>query len=127
MLIRYCYRMMTKTFFKIISWLLIAAIVFVTVSPIGLRPHTMVTVSFDRASAFALIGCAFAIAYPRRWLSLALFLLAATFGIEIMQYLSPTRHPQFTDASVKAMGAIAGMIVGKTALMIRRVRLARAV
>ena len=122
---RYCYRMMTKTLFKLFSWILIAAVVFVTVSPIGLRPHTMLTVSFDRAAAFALIGCAFAIAYPRRWLSLTLFLLAAAFGIELMQYVSPSRHPQFADASVKAAGAMVGMIAGKTVLIIRRVRIAR--
>lgn len=123
---RYCDRAMTKKFFKIFSWLLIAAVIFVTVSPIGLRPHTLTTVSVDRAAAFALIGCAFAIAYPRRWLSLALFLLAAAFGIEILQYMAPTRHPQFADASVKAAGALLGMTIGKTALMIRRIRLSRA-
>lgn len=124
-LARYCYRMMTKTFFKLLSWLLIAAVLFVTISPIGLRPHTMISVSFDRAAAFALIGCAFAIAYPRRWLSLALFLVVAAFAIELTQYVSPSRHPQFADASVKAAGAMFGMIVGKTAIVVRRFRLAR--
>ncbi len=123
---RYCDGTMTKKFFKILSWLLIAAVIFVTVSPIGLRPHTLITVSIDRAAAFALTGGAFAIAYPRRRLSLALFLLAAAFGIEILQYIAPTRHPQFADASVKAAGALLGMATGKTALMIRRMRLSHA-
>ncbi|MDQ0321975.1 VanZ family protein [Pararhizobium capsulatum DSM 1112] len=116
---------MTKSFFKIFSWLLIAAVVFVTISPIGLRPHTLITVSFDRALAFALIGCAFALGYPNRWLSLCVFLIVAAFGIEVMQYWAPTRHPHFADASVKAAGAIFGMVIGKAALIIRRQKLTR--
>lgn len=113
---------MTRQFFKILSWLLVAAIVFVTISPIGLRPHTMTTVSLDRAAAFALVGFAFALAYPRRWFTLGLFLLAAAFGIELLQYVSPTRHPQFSDALVKAAGAMVGLAAGKIALALYRQR-----
>lgn len=113
---------MTRQFFKILSWLLVAAIVFVTISPIGLRPHTMTTVSLDRAAAFALVGFAFALAYPRRWFTLGLFLIAAAFGIELLQYVSPTRHPQFSDALVKAAGAIVGLAAGKIALALYRQR-----
>lgn len=118
--LRYCDRMMTGKFFKWLAWAVLAALVFVTVSPIGLRPHTIMSVGLDRAVAFFLAGAVFAIGYPKRWMSLALFLVAASFAIEILQELSPTRHARFDDAMVKAVGAVAGIIAGKIALTIRR-------
>ncbi|WP_436084783.1 VanZ family protein [Pararhizobium sp. LjRoot255] len=104
---------------------MLAALVFVTVSPIGLRPHTIVSVGLDRSVAFFLAGAVFAIAYPKRWMSLALFLVASSFAIEILQELSPTRHARLDDALVKAVGAVAGIIAGKIALTVRRGILSR--
>ncbi|WYB11290.1 VanZ family protein [Pararhizobium sp. A13] len=112
--------MMTKTFFRLIAWGVLSALVFVTLSPIGFRPHTITTVGLDRAAAFFLAGAVFAVAYPGRWMSLALFLVAAAFAIEMLQELSPTRHAKFDDALIKAVGAVAGIIAGKVALTIRR-------
>ena len=123
--VRYCDGMMTKKFFKWLAWIVLAALVFVTVSPIGLRPHTLTSVGLDRAAAFFLAGAVFAVAYPRRWMSLALFLVFSSFAIEMLQELSPTRHARLDDALVKAVGAVAGIIAGKLALAIRRGILAR--
>jgi VanZ family protein len=117
---RYCDGMMIKTFFRLIAWGVLSALVFVTLSPIGFRPHTITTVGLDRAAAFFLAGVVFAVAYPGRWMSLALFLVAASFGIEILQELSPTRHARFDDATVKAVGALAGIVAGKVALNLGR-------
>jgi len=122
---RYCDRMMTRKFFKWLAWAVLAALVFVTVSPIGLRPHTVMSVGLDRAVAFFLAGAVFAIAYPKRWMSLAPFLVALSFAIEILQELSPTRHARLDDALVKAVGAVAGIIAGKIALTVRRGILSR--
>ncbi len=95
---------MTNRFPKYVAWSLLLLIVIATVSPIGLRPHTLTTVSIDRAGAFAV--CA-----PHSYL-LSPTLAAGDrcrhrcrFGIEALQYLSPTRHPHLTDAAVKAAGA----------------------
>ncbi|KAB0680919.1 VanZ family protein [Aureimonas leprariae] len=97
---------------KLVAWGLVAAIVFVTVSPISIRPPTETTVNLDRALAFVAMGAAFAFAYPKHWWRLFLLLPAAAFGIEALQYLSPTRHPQLPDATFKAIGAFAGVLVG---------------
>ncbi|CAN7488318.1 VanZ family protein [Pararhizobium sp. LjRoot235] len=117
--------MMTGKFFKWLAWAVLAALVFVTVSPIGLRPQTIMTVGLDRGFAFFLAGAVFAVAYPKRWMSLALFLVASSFAIEILQELSPTRHARFDDALVKAVGAVTGILAGKIALTVRRGILSR--
>lgn len=109
-----------RSLLRAAAWAALLVLVFVTVSPIGWRPHTVTDVSLDRAGAFALAGAIFAIAYPRRWISLALFLVAAAMFIEMMQWLSPTRHAEISDAVVKSIGSLVGLSLGKLALVARR-------
>ncbi|MBP2446196.1 VanZ family protein [Rhizobium leguminosarum] len=104
--------MITFNFAKPLAWLLLAFILFVTVSPIGLRPETVTTVDTDRAGAYVLVGLAFALAYPKQWKLVAVLLIAGTVAIEYLQYLSPTRHPRLHDAGIKAMGAALGLLAG---------------
>ncbi|MEB3043780.1 VanZ family protein [Rhizobium mulingense] len=104
--------MMIFKFAKPIAWLLLALILFVTVSPIGLRPHTVTTVDTDRGGAYVLLGLAFAVAYPRQWKLVAVLLITGAVAIEYLQYFTPTRHPRLHDAGVKAMGATLGLLAG---------------
>ncbi|QCM12052.1 antibiotic resistance protein VanZ [Agrobacterium tumefaciens] len=104
----YCDAMMTNRLPKYVAWSVFLLIVIVTVCPIGFRPHTLTTVGIDRAAAFAFCSAAFVLAYPRYWLAVFVAGVVAAFGIEALQFLSPTRHPHMTDAAVKAAGAIAG-------------------
>ncbi|MBX5158833.1 MULTISPECIES: VanZ family protein [unclassified Rhizobium] len=104
--------MITFNFAKPLAWLLLAVILFVTVSPIGLRPETVTTVDTDRAGAYVLLGLAFALAYPKQWKLVAVLLIAGSVAIEYLQYLSPTRHPRLHDAGIKAMGAALGLLAG---------------
>ncbi|KQV28172.1 antibiotic resistance protein VanZ [Rhizobium sp. Root1203] len=104
--------MMINRLAKPLAWFLLAAIVFVTVSPIGLRPHTVTSVNIDRAVAYLLVGLAFALAYPRHWMTVATLLVVGAVAIEYMQYLSPTRHARLHDAAVKAVGASFGVLTG---------------
>lgn len=103
--------MMTSRLPKYIAWSVLLLIVIVTICPIGLRPHTLTTVGLDRAVVFALCSAAFVSAYPRHWLAIIATGTVAAFGIEALQFLSPTRHPHMADAAVKAAGAIAGGLV----------------
>ncbi|WP_064834653.1 VanZ family protein [Rhizobium phaseoli] len=104
--------MMIFKFAKPLAWLLLALILFVTVSPIGLRPHTVTTVDTDRGGAYVLLGLAFALAYPRQWKLVAALLITGAVAIEYLQYFAPTRHPRLHDAGVKAMGAALGLLGG---------------
>ena len=104
--------MITFKLAKPLAWLLLAFILVVTISPIGLRPDTVTTVNTDRASAYVLLGLAFALAYPKQWKLVAVLLIVGAVGIEYLQYFSPTRHPRLHDAGIKAMGAAVGLLAG---------------
>lgn len=103
---------MTTRLFRVGAWLLLAAIIFVTISPIGLRPRDMVSTNFDRAAAYAVMSALFVFAYPRHRWTVAALVFAAAGGVELIQFLSPTRHPHLMDAAVKAAGGIAGLLAG---------------
>ncbi|MBX4953928.1 VanZ family protein [Rhizobium lentis] len=95
-----------------LAWLLLALILFVTVSPIGLRPDTITTVNTDRGVAYVLLGLAFALAYPKQWKLVAVLLIIGAVAVEYLQYLTPTRHPRLHDAGIKAMGSALGLLAG---------------
>ncbi|MBB3591507.1 hypothetical protein FHX08_001851 [Rhizobium sp. BK529] len=103
---------MTPKIVKPLAWLLLAFILFVTVSPIELRPNTIETPDIDRAAAYLAAGLAFSLAYPKHWKTVAVLLIFGALAIEYLQYLSPTRHPRLHDAGVKAMGAALGLLAG---------------
>jgi VanZ family protein len=111
---------MTHRFSRPIAWLLLLFIVFATVSPIGDRPHDFLPVQVDRALAFAMMTAFFLIAYPTRLLLVSVLCLASAFGIEALQFLSPTRDPHLSDASVKAIGALIGIGLGLVANACRK-------
>ena len=96
----------------ILAWLALAAIVFVTVSPIALRPHDLLPVEVDRALAFCLLSTLFVVAYPRYWIVVALATVLGAGAIEMLQAFSPSRHPRLDDALVKAAGACIGVLAG---------------
>ncbi|MDP9809437.1 VanZ family protein [Rhizobium tibeticum] len=114
--------MISSKFVRPGAWLLLAAIIFATLSPIGLRPHTVTSVNLDRALAYSLVGFMFAVAYPRHWLAVAILLFLGALAIEYLQYLSPTRHARLHDALVKILGASVGVLVG---CMLNKVRFAK--
>jgi len=107
---------------KIAAWLSLATILFVTVSPIGMRPHDVTSVRDDRALAFTTMALLFVVAYPRRFWACAVLVILGAAGIELLQYLSPTRHARLEDAAVKAVGAAIGVGLGFAANWILRPR-----
>jgi hypothetical protein len=105
---------MTSRLLKLLPWLALAAIIFATVSPIRLRPQDFASVDVDRAGAFAVMALLFVLTYPRQWLLCGILVILGAGGIELLQYLSPTRHAHLDDAVVKAAGAAIGCLMGWT-------------
>lgn len=102
---------MKNAHYQIVAWSALAIIVLVTVSPIQLRPGDMLSVDIDRALAFGLLASMFMIAYPRYILTVGILVIASAGATELLQLLSPSRHARFDDASVKFVGAAAGIAV----------------
>jgi len=94
-----------------VAWPLLAAIVFVTLSPIGWRPVTVAPADFERFAAFAVLGGIFCFAYPKHGLLILLLLVATAGGLEALQHLAPTRHGRIHDAAVKALGVTVGILL----------------
>jgi VanZ family protein len=102
-----------------LAWLVLGGIVFVTISPINLRPHTVTTVDFDRALAYAVTGFIFVLGYPKQWKLIVLLLAVGAMAIEALQYISPSRHARFHDGLIKGIGAAIGAMAAHSLLKIR--------
>ena len=100
---------MKNLHYQVAAWSAFAVIVFVTLSPIQMRPGDLLSVDMDRALAFGLLVSVFMIAYPRHAMAVGLFVVFSAVATEALQLLSPSRHARVDDALIKAGGAIAGM------------------
>ena len=70
--------MTPKTALRLLAWLLLAALIFVTLSPINLRPVSPLPTQLERAIAPAIVGFVFAIAYPKHLWAIALVVIGST-------------------------------------------------
>ncbi|WP_085028107.1 VanZ family protein [Ensifer aridi] len=97
---------------SVLAWLLLGLIAYSTLSPLAMRPHMGSWVQVERFGAFGLLGLMFAIAHPRRVLSVLSIVLAAAVGLELTQMLSADRHARWIDLAVKMAGAGCGVGAG---------------
>jgi VanZ family protein len=104
----------TRTF-KWAAWTLLVIIVLATLSPIEMRPTLHVPANRERFMAFAALGGAFWMAYPRNRLVVVVLLLGGAAALELFQHLTPDRHGVVRDAAIKVLGAALGCIGGAVA------------
>jgi hypothetical protein len=100
--------MSAQTFFRVVAWLLLAGVVFATLSPIGLRPVTRAPADLERFAAFCVIGGSFCLGYPRHRFLILLLVIAAVGALEFGQNLVVGRHGRLHDAAIKMSGALLG-------------------
>jgi len=100
---------MTQTLARIAAWSLAAAIVLMTLGPVGLRPQ-FGHPSLERFAAYLALGAVFSIAYPRHRLWVATAVVCAAVGLEAGQLLVPGRDARVPDAMAKALGAVSGVL-----------------
>jgi len=93
------------------AWTAFAAIVFVTVSPLDMRPSFTYDPNIERFAAFAFVGLMFGLAYPRRLVVDASFVMMAAGVLETFQLMTPDRHGHVADAFVKAAGGAFGVAI----------------
>jgi hypothetical protein len=104
---------MLRALFRIAAWLMLIAILAVTIVPIGMRPQSGLGPEPERVAAFLVLGLLFSLGYhDRNWLLTLGLVVAAGLGIEALQIFSPTRHPTVDDAMIKAIAGIVGVLAG---------------
>ena len=104
--------MTRSTGLRVLAWLLLAGLIFVTLSPINLRPISPLPTQLERAIALAVVGFAFALAYPRHLWVVALLVLGSTVLLEFLQLVQPSRHGRVIDVMVKLVGGGFGRAAG---------------
>jgi VanZ family protein len=109
---------------SVAGWLALVFIVYATLSPIYARP-VIAGPQLEHFAAFALLGLAFALAYPSRVLLIVVIVVATAVGLEALQLLTPDRHGRVVDALVKALGGICGIGTGQLVSLMFRQKPAR--
>jgi hypothetical protein len=97
---------------KVLAWLLLTAIAFSTLAPIGLRPESGLSPNLERTFAYAFCGLLFALAYPRRLGLVVAIVVASAIGFELLQFLAASRHARLADVGFKLLGGGFGIAVG---------------
>lgn len=110
--------MTSKVLFRWIAWLMVCAVAIFTLAPIQFRPVTVAPVGLERFAAFATIGTAFCLGYPKQRLPILVLLLGFVGLLEAAQNYIPGRHGRLPDGLMKVSGALLG--AGFAAFMTRR-------
>jgi VanZ family protein len=98
--------------------------VYATLSPIDSRP-VVAGPQLEHFAAFGLMGLAFGLAYPNRFLLVIAIVAGSAFGLEALQLLTPDRHARVLDAVMKAAGGICGISASQLMLLLLRTSLSR--
>jgi VanZ family protein len=100
-----------------ILWGLVA---YANLSPLGVRPTVAAQSTFEHTAAFAALGLAFSLAYPRHaWLAAAIVVGSAAL-LELLQLYTPDRHARWLDVFEKTSGGCIGLAAGRLALQVHR-------
>ena len=84
------------------------AVIVMTLGPLSDRPgigHPQL----ERFAAYFVLGATWALAFPRRMLTVGIVIAAAAAGLELAQFLAPDRDPRFVDAMAKIVGDVTGV------------------
>lgn len=107
-----------RKLFRVSGWLLLVAIVILSVVPPEVRPITPAPHDLEHLAIFILTGLAFGAGYANQHLLQALGLTVFAGVIELVQLTIPGRHSRLSDFVVDALSAVIG--VGLGAIIMRR-------
>jgi len=96
---------------KVAGWLLLAVIVFLTLSAASYRPVTKVGHNLEHFLTHLVLGIFFGIGYARQWWLVALGLVALTAAVEFAQLFVPGRHARLKDFVIDARAVCLGVAI----------------
>ncbi|WP_163270740.1 VanZ family protein [Chelativorans alearense] len=99
-------------------WLVLAAVLLATLSPLDMRPRTG-SAHAERFAVFALLGFLYAIAFLRRLVLVCIIVAFSTVALELLQLSLTDRHPRFSDLAVKLAGGVGGIFLTWISLHLR--------
>jgi VanZ family protein len=99
--------------------ILLALILFWTLSPVHLRPH-FTRAAVERAGAFFVLAASLAAAYPRRPFLVAVVICSIAVGSEALQIFVASRDARFVDGAEKTVGGLVGVAAVALVARVRR-------
>jgi len=105
--------MMVQKTLPIAAWAVLIFIAFVTLSPLALRPEMASDPFYERFGAYAVLGLAFGVSYPRRALMVVGIVVGAAVALEALQHLTPDRHGHLHDLVAKVSGGLFGIAISE--------------
>jgi VanZ family protein len=108
--------MLLQNINRTVAWLMLSAIVVLTMVPPGLRPITFLPHKIEHAGIFLVAGISFGIAYLGRECVLSIGAFVFCAAIELAQLYVPGRHARLSDFIVDAVAAVMGVFVGPIVL-----------
>jgi VanZ family protein len=105
-----------KTAVRIAAWMLLAAIVVLSLVPAQDRPVTGAPHDVEHLGIFVVTGLAFGLGYPSRFLLQGIWLVLFAALIEIAQLAVPGRHARFADFVVDAISLLVGIAIAAMAV-----------
>ena len=104
-----------RRLFQVAAWLLLAAIVLLSLSPPSARPVTPVGHNFghnfEHLLIFLATGGAFTLGYPRRIRLLLVAMVAFAAAVELAQMWIPGRHARMSDFLVDIFSLYLGIAI----------------
>lgn len=97
---------------RLAALLLLIAIAFVTLSPVGLRPQTGAP-DMERAVAYFLLGTTLAVGFPQRPSQTVAAIAFIATVLEALQLIDPGRDARIEDLLVKIAGGVFGILVAR--------------
>ena len=97
------------TVFRGLAWLLLAAIVIITLAPPEFRPETQLSSRIERFVAFAVITGVFCLGYPKYRFHIIALMIGLVVLLEVGQNFVPHRHGRLLKHGIpKVSGALCG-------------------
>ena len=101
-----------RTVGRATGWLILVAIIVLSLVPPGDRPSTFVPHKMEHAGIFLFDGVAFGIAYcNHQWLASVIAVIFCA-GLEFAQMAVPGRHARLSDFIVDAIAICLGILGG---------------
>jgi len=103
-------------------------IVYATLSPMAGRPvfvshrEPLLIAAIERLCAYGLLGVLVALVLPDRLRLACVLVVGAAFLLEFLQVLQPDRDPYLPHALQKAIGGLAGVLLMRIIIALRRKR-----
>ncbi len=104
---------------RLLAWILVAGLIFLTIVPAPERPVTGVGHNFEHFLAFGVTAFVYFIAYPKRLIIVLTQGILFALALELLQVPLPSRHARIEDFVVDALAGCAGMVVAYLSMRLR--------